>query len=126
MKPDNYTALANLAILLRNKGSSEEANTIENKLQAKRNKNPYYHAVLADEAYYLHNYQQAITHYKKGIKLNNKIHELYFGLAKVYYQMNKITAAKKAMKMALRLNKVKSTESQYIAKLNFLNAAQLN
>ena len=126
LKPDNYTALANLAILLRNKGSSEEANTIENKLQAKRNKNPYYHAVLADEAYYLHNYQQAITHYKKAIKLNNKIHELYFGLAKVYYQMNKITAAKKAMKMALRLNKVKSTESQYIAKLNFLNAAQLN
>jgi len=55
-----------------------------------------------------------------------KIHELYFGLAKAYYQMNKIPEAKKAMKTALRLNKVKSTEKQYIAKLNFLNATHVN
>jgi len=126
LKQDNYTALANLAILLRKKEAIEEAEKIEHKLQTKRNKNPYYHAVLADEAYYKHNYPQALLHYKKAIKLNNKIHELYFGLAKVYYQLNKISAAKKAIKMALRLNKVKLTESQYIAKLNFLNADQLN
>jgi len=126
LKQDNYTALANLAILLRKKEAIEEAKKIEHKLQTKRNKNPYYHAVLADEAYYKHNYPQALLHYKKAIKLNNKIHELYFGLAKVYYQLNKISAAKKAIKMALRLNKVKLTESQYIAKLNFLNADQLN
>lgn len=126
LKQDNYTALANLAILLRKKGAVAEAETIEHKLQAKRNRNPYYHAVLADEEYYHHNYQQAVIHYKKAIKLNPKIHELYFGLAKAYYQMNKISEAKKAMKIALRLNKVKSTESQYIAKLNFLNATPFN
>ena len=40
--------------------------------------------------------------------------------------MNKIPEAKKAMKTALRLNKVKSTEKQYIAKLNFLNATHVN
>lgn len=126
LEKNNYTALTNLAILLRKNQAIAEADTIEKKIQAKRNKNPYYHAVLADEAYYKHNYPQALLHYKKAIKLNNKIHELYFGLAKVYYQLNKISAAKKAMKMALRLNRVKSTESQYIAKLNFLNADQLN
>ncbi len=126
LEKNNYTALTNLAILLRKNQATAEADTIEKKIQAKRNKNPYYHAVLADEAYYKHNYPQALLHYKKAIKLNNKIHELYFGLAKVYYQLNKISAAKKAMKMALRLNRVKSTESQYIAKLNFLNADQLN
>lgn len=126
LKQDNYTALANLAILLRKKGDVAEAETIEYKLQAKRNKNPYYHAVLADEKYYQHNYQQAVTHYKKAIELNHRIHELYFGLAKAYYQMNKIPEAKKAIKKALRLNKAKSTENQYIAKLNFLNAAQIN
>jgi tetratricopeptide (TPR) repeat protein len=95
-------------------------------LQAKRNNNPYYHAVLADEAYYNQNYQQAVIHYKKAIKLNHKIHELYFGLAKVYYQMNRIPAAKKAIKKALLFNKVKFTERLYSAKLNFLNAEQLN
>lgn len=126
LEKDNYTALANLAILLRKQQEIAEAEAIEHRLQTKRNKNPYYHAVLADEAYYKHNYSQALLHYKKAIKLNNKIHEMYFGLAKVYYQMNKMTAAKKAMKMALRLNKVRLTESLYIAKLNFLNSDQLN
>lgn len=123
---NNNTALGNLAILLRKKQAFSEADVIEHKLQAKRNKNPYYHAVLADEAYYKHNYMQALNHYKKAIKLNNKIHELYFGLAKVYYQMNRMPEAKRAMRMALRLNKVTSTKNQYIAKLNFLNAEQLN
>ena len=126
LKQDNYTALANLAILLRKKGVITEAELIEHKLQTKRNKNPYYQAVLADEQYYQHNYKQAVSLYKKAIRLNQKLHELYFGLAKTYYQMNKIPEAKKAMKTALRLNKVKSTEKQYIAKLNFLNATHVN
>jgi tetratricopeptide (TPR) repeat protein len=126
IKRDNNTALANLAILLRKNLAIAEAETIERELQVKRNKNPYYHALLADEAYYNSNYKQAVIHYKKAIKLNHKLHELYFGLAKVYYQMDRMPAAKKAIKMALRLNKAKFTERKYIAKLNFLNAEQLN
>lgn len=126
LKQNNYTALANLAILLRKNKSIEEAQAIEHKLKLKRKNNPYYHAVLADEAYYDRNYQQAVVHYKRAIKLNSKIHELHFGLAKVYFQMNRISAAKKEIKIALRLNKAKSTESQYVAKLNFLNAEQAN
>jgi tetratricopeptide (TPR) repeat protein len=126
LEKNNYTALTNLAILLRKNLAIEEANTIEDKLHTKRNKNPYYNAVLADEAYYNQNYKQAVIHYKRAIKLNNKIHELYFGLAKVYYQMDRMPAAKKAIKQALRLNKTKYTERLYIAKLNFLNAEKLN
>ena len=122
LEQDNYTAQANLAILLRKNLAIAEAETIEHKLKAKRSKNPYYHALLADEAYYNQDYYQAVNHYKKAIKLNYKIHELHFGLAKVYYQMNRIPAAKKSIKTALRLNKAKFTESQYSAKLKFLNA----
>jgi Tfp pilus assembly protein PilF len=126
LEKNNYTALANLAILLRKNDDTIEADKIEDKLKAKRNMNPYYHAVLADEAYYNNNYKQAEIHYKKAIKLNRKIHELYFGLAKVYYKMNNISAAKKAMRMAIRFNKVKVTDNQYIAKLNFLKSEELN
>ncbi len=123
---NNLTALTNLAILLRDQNNYAEADSIESKLSIKRRKNPYYHAVLADEAYYRHNYSQALKHYRKAIKLNNKIHELYFGVAKVYYQMNKLSEAKKAMNKALSLNKVRSTEHQYVAKLNFLKAEIAN
>jgi len=122
----NLTALTNLAILLRAQQNHLEADDIESKLLVKRRKNPYYHAVLGDEAYYKHDYPQALRHYKKAIRLNRKIHELYFGIAKVYYQMNRLPDAKKAMKRALSLSKAESTEHQYIAKLNFLKAEFTN
>ena len=124
--PNNLTALTNLSILLRNQQNNLEADEIERKLLGKRRKNPYYHAVLADEAYYKHDYQQALKHYKKAIKLNNRIHEVYFGVAKVYYQMNKLPEAKKAMRRALLLNKEKSIEHQYLSKLNFLKTETSN
>jgi tetratricopeptide (TPR) repeat protein len=122
----NLTALTNLAMLLRNQHNSLEADDIESRLLLRRIKNPYYHAVLADEAYYKGDYQQALLHYKKAIKLNKRIHELHFGIAKVYYQMNKLSQAERAMQKALSLNKMKSTEYQYIAKLNFLKAERTN
>ena len=126
ISPRNLTALTNLALLLRSQQKNVEADDIEYRLLAKRIKNPYYHAVLADEAYYKHDYQQALKHYKKAVKLNKSIHELYFGMAKVYYQMNRLSEAERALKKALSLNKIKSTEYQYIAKLNFLKAERTN
>ena len=122
----NLTAMTNLAILLRNKGDDEEASLIESKLLRKRIKNPYYHAVLADEALHSHDYQKALSHYRKAIKLNKRVHEFHFGLAKVYYQMNKLEQAENALKKALVLNKTKSIEHQYVAKLNFLKAEITN
>lgn len=123
---DNYTSMTNLAILLRFQKKHKEAEAIENELLQIRINNPYYHAVLADEAYYNRNYVQALKHYKKALRLNNKIHEVYFGLAKVFYQMNRLPEAQKAMKRALSLNKTKVIEHQYIAKLNFLQAENIH
>lgn len=123
---NNLTALANLAILLRNQSQQDEARAIETRLLSKRNKNPYYHAVLADEAYYRHDYKQALIHYKKALKLDKSIHELYFGLAKVYYKLDNIQATKKMLRMAMRINKAKSIDQQYFAKLQLLNSAQVN
>lgn len=125
LSSDNLTALANLAILLRDNQQIEEAKSIERSLIAKRNKNPYYHAVLADEAYHRDDYHTAIKHYKKALKLNDSVHEAYFGLAKVYYKLDNIPATKKMLNKAIRANKTRSIDYQYIAKLNFLNAKQV-
>ena len=122
INPKNLTSLANLAILLRSQHKYLEADDIEKQLLFKRRKNPYYHAVLADESYYQQDYSAALKHFKQALKLKNNVHEFYFGLAKVYYQMNRLSEAKRAMQKALSLNKAKSTEHQYIAKLNFLKA----
>jgi len=124
--PKNLTALTNLAILLRNQHNDVEAEGIENMLFNYRKKNPYYYAVLADEAFYKQDFSKSVKLYKRAIRLNNKIHELYYGMAKAYYQMNRLSDAKRAMKKALSLNMNKSTEYQYIAKLNFLKAEVTN
>jgi len=116
----NLTAMTNLAIALNLQGKTEEVIEIQKKLHEKRIKNPYYHALLADEAFYNGNVKAAIKHYKKAIRLNKSIHEFYFGLAKVYYRANSITLAKNAMTRAIRLNKGRHLKQQYIAKLNFL------
>lgn len=126
INPNNLTALTNLAILLRSQNHIQEAEKIEGELFNKRANNPYYHAVLADEAYYNHDYQEALKHYKKALRLNKKLHELHFGIAKVYYQMNRLDEAERAMRYALKFNKANTTEKQYIAKLNFLKAERTN
>lgn len=121
----NLTALTNLSLLLKEQGQLTEVAKIESQLHKKRINNPYYHALLADEAFFNGNNQLALKYYKKALKLNDTVHEFYFGLAKVHYQLNDVKRAKNAMKKAISLNKVNSTEQKYIAKLNFLKQGGL-
>jgi len=120
LKEDSLSSLGNLALLLKKQGRINEALLIENSLHKIRVSNPYYHALLANEAYFRQSYPLAIQHYKKAIQLNDGQHEFYFGLAKVYYKQDKLMLSQKAMKKALVLTRARSTKKQYIAKLNFL------
>jgi tetratricopeptide (TPR) repeat protein len=52
LNPNNDTALANYALLLPILGETDKALQIQKLLKRKRQKNPYYHALLADEANY--------------------------------------------------------------------------
>lgn len=117
---DNLTSLGNLALLLNRQGRVSEAQTIEKYIHRLRIKNPYYHALLGNEALFNDSYQQALQHYKKAIALNDEQHEFYFGLANAYYQQGKLKLSKKAMTKAVALTKAKDTQRLYIAKLNFL------
>ncbi len=120
LKRDNLTSLGNLALLLNKQGRYSEAKPIEEFIHKARVKNPYYHALLGNEALFNQSYQQAIQHYKKAIRLDDEQHEFYFGLAKAYYKQDKLALSKRAMKKAVALTKTKDTKKQYIAKLNFL------
>ncbi|MBL4908643.1 MAG: tetratricopeptide repeat protein [Alteromonadaceae bacterium] len=117
---ENNTVLSNYAYLLKMNGNFTQYENITRKLENKRKHNPYYQALLADEANYQGDYKAAIQYYKKAIKLNSNIHEFYFELAKIYYRLNALNKAKKAMRKAIALNHIPRTERQYVAKLNFL------
>lgn len=117
---NNLTAMANLSILLSSQGNVSEAQELEQTLSRKRLNNPYYHALLADEAFYRGQSDQAVKHYKIAINLDKGNHEFYFALAKVYYSLDSISLAKRAMKKAIGLNSYPDIEKSYIAKLAFL------
>ena len=112
--------MANLSMLLHLNGLYDEARILDSHIMHKRASNPYYYALLADERFYKGAYNQAISHYKKAIKLNDNIHEFYFGLAKVYYKLNNIKKAEYYVKKAIAKNRSPQLDEQYLAKLNIL------
>jgi len=122
---NNFTVLSNYSILLKINGDIEAYNKIQRKIENKRQNNPYYYAMLGDEAAFKNDLQKAVTYYKKAIYLNKNIHEFYFGLAKVYYRLKAINNAENAIKKAIRLNKSTHIDKQYIAKLNLFKSTEL-
>ena len=122
---NNLTTLSNYAVLLKMIGNVEQAKKINTGLEQKRRNNPYYQALLADEAAYRGDFPLAIKYYKKAIKLDKRIHEFYFGIAKIYYKLEQFSQAKRAIKKAIAVNRLADVEKNYIAKLNFLKANEV-
>jgi len=122
---NNLTALSNLAILFKMKGNNNASEIIQRKIENKRKNNPYYYAMKGDEAVFANNLPKALGFYKKAIRLNRNIHEIYFSLAKVYFRMNETVKAENAINRAIKLNKLTDIDDQYIAKLNLIKSTEL-
>ena len=120
LNPENYTVLANLALLLQANGALPEAAQINAFLARKRKSNPYYFSMLADEAVHAGKLTKAVGYYKQAIRMNNRIDGFYAGIAKVYYRLKQYDKAKGALKRAIVLNKYPDVEAKYTAKLYVL------
>lgn len=119
----NYNTMSNMSIILNEQGKYEQVNRIKKVLHKKRYNNPYYHALLADEAFYRGHNKQALIHYRRVIMLAHNIHEFHFGMAKVYYVMNDHKRAEKSLKKAIVYNKNKAIDDRYIAKMSIIKQA---
>lgn len=115
---NNLTALTNLSLLLEKQGVIEEVKIINRKLSAKRSRNPYYHALLANDAYRQGELQKSLQYYRKAIRLKSDAHEFYYGLAIVYNKLDNWPAAETAMKKALYYNHGDDTEKKYMSFLD--------
>jgi len=125
INPDNLTVLDNLAILHDLSGDVEQAEQIRTSVHRKRLKNPYYHALLGTEAYYNGDHLVAVNHFKKAIRLDNKQHEFYFGIAKAYAELGQLDNVKRSLQRAKRNSTFDDDELRYDAKIQFLNTASL-
>ena len=119
----NYNTMSNMSIILNEQGKFEQVKRIKKILHKKRYQNPYYHALLADEAFYRGNNTQALSHYRRAIILADNVHEFHFGMAKVYYIMKDNKRAEKSLKKAINYNKNKVIDNRYIAKMSIIKQA---
>lgn len=80
---DNLTIWENLAVLHRFMGRFEKADDIAKTVESKRQRNPYYHFMLGELDFEAKQYELAVSHFRKAIKLDGGQHQFYFGMAKV-------------------------------------------
>ncbi len=117
----NYNTWTNLSILLASQGNQQQANKINLYLDTVRLDNPYYHALLGDEAYHRGDYKIALKHYKKAKKMNDKEDVFYFGLAKVHYRLGNYDASQFNLNKAKKYANFVEDREKYQNKLDLLS-----
>ena len=60
----------------------------------------------------------ALEHFQRALRLDNTRHEVFFGLAKVYYEIGDISNAERYIKRAIQLAPNSQDENRYMSKLS--------
>lgn len=122
LNDDNLTAWENLAILYQSVGDEQKAQNIRSKVEAKRNNNPYYHFIRGEEALEAEDFEQALVYFKKAIRINDKKHQFYFGLAKSYAGLGDISNSRFYLRKARHFADYQDEKLRYQSKLDLLAA----
>ncbi|MEP2653114.1 MAG: tetratricopeptide repeat protein [Paraglaciecola sp.] len=118
----SVSALSNYVLLLKQQGRDNEARVYASRYSEIEDDNPYRWYNLANQAYSLQNYQQALDLFAKTSKMAPYLHESFFGQARAYFQLGDISKAKLAMEKAVELAYTPNEEKLYSAKLHTLKA----
>lgn len=97
LEPELLTAVSNLQRLYERTGRAEEAAALSGQVRRYRERNPYFHFWLAEQAYEEGRYAEAVTHYREAIKRKKNERDFYVGLSRSYYKLGKKLAARKAI-----------------------------
>lgn len=82
---DDTSALNNLYVIYQQEGRWLEAARLEQKVDRHRRKNPYYLAMLADEAVRSRQYNEAIALLKRSIRINAEEYRFHGAMAQAQY-----------------------------------------
>ena len=120
LAPNNLNVKENLALLYKKTNREAEANVIYNKIEQARKSNPFYYAMLAEEALYRSEPKVAMGLFKKAIRLERSEHSFYFGLAKAAYLLDQPEDAEKYLRKAVKLTQDKRAKKKYQNKISTL------
>lgn len=100
---EQLTAVSNLHRLYERTGQQVLAAELEEQVMQYRERNPFYHFWLAEQAYANSDYGSAEEHYRRAIKLKSDERPFYVGLARALYKQDKVLAARKAISKSHKL-----------------------
>lgn len=112
--------LRNYRILLNHQKRFDEAEKISSELENLDDANPFYWIDLANHHYSKTEYDSALFYYRKAIKAAPYLHHGYQGLARTYFQLNKLNQAEAALKKALENSKDETLRARFKNKLAVL------
>lgn len=124
--PENLTAWENLAYLYTNTGQPERANEIMARVERQREDNPFYHFILGEQEFENENYLGALEHYRSALRLDKSRHEIFYGLAKTYYQLGDVNRSARYFKKAIQRSRTDQDQRRYQGKLDFLSRRDEN
>ncbi len=91
----------NLVVLYGQQNRETERNYWEDRLRRYRDKNPYYHASLGDEAMKAGEWREARDHYERAVDIHPKDGQLIYSLGLAEYQCGDLKAAEKLIEQAV-------------------------
>lgn len=118
---NNLTAWRNLSHLYRYMGNDEKAQDIVNRVTRKRSDNPFFHINLGDQAFGRKQWQVALAHYQRALKLDKRYHEVFFSLGKTYFELGNIQRSHYYLNLAKKKSRTEQEQAIYQGKINMLS-----
>lgn len=120
---DNHpVAMTNLAELMKKTDRHEAAAALEEKIQDFKQKNPFYHFSLGEEAYESGEFRVSLGHYREAIKRNPKEPHFHHAMAKAYTQLGLYEEALESLRKAVKYSPDETGRNRYNQKLQALNS----
>ncbi len=114
-------ALSNMVNLYRFTGDEAKVDTYMHRLRRAQLGDPFYQFLQADQAEKRGDYAVAATHYRRAIRLYDKVHQFHFGLARVYFLAGDMERARRELSRALALSSEDAVmRNRYQAKMDSL------
>lgn len=117
---NNLTAWRNLSHLYAHMGQNEKAKHIASRVRRKRSDNPFFHINLGDKAFRKEQWEIALQHYQRALKLDKSYHEVFFGLGKTYFELGNIKRSHYYLKLAKKKSRTEEEHTIYQGKINML------
>jgi len=125
LEPQNLAAMSNLAGVFEQTGRTRDAARLQAKVKEFREKNPYHHFYLGQQAYDEGKYEEALAHYKKAIKLKGTDHNFYFAAARTHAQIGQSDEVVNNLLLAEKYASDPANKLRYAEKLELLKKIRL-